>query len=398
MAETTYTLTINGATVDITISAIIGGSRTITSVAGNSGGNRGIQIVYAIDGEGVSFHYGAQVDEGGVVMGNNAIVDGNIFSNGDIIGGNGSQITGTAQIAGPGKKLSNVDIGVDAYVDICEDNGTVVTGVLHANVPGNCNYGSWDTSGLPVEAIALPIAGSWIQQRRDEAALGGTVGTQNISGAVSLGPKKIEGDLIVGTGATLTITGTLWVTGQFQTNNNSVVKLSAGYGNNSGIVIGDDFISILNNTVISGSGEEGSYVMVIGGKDDPLQRVMSVGNNSLGAIYYANHGRIHLNNNAEAREVSAYGVDLDPNATVTYEIGLQDPVFVSGPSAGGWRVVSWREIGPGSGLPQAEEIQNSPSLRAKRSNLMYIVTRLLRFARNDEIKSAFGNSITTKLF
>ena len=172
---------------------------------------------------------------------------------------------------------------------------------------------------------------------------------------MSLGPKKIEGDLIVGTGATLTITGTLWVTGQFQTNNTSVVKLSAGYGNNSGIVIGDDFISILNNTVISGSGEEGSYVMIIGGKDAPLQQVIDVSNNSLGAIYYANHGRIHLDNNAGAKEISGHGFDIDENATVSYEIGLQSPVFVSGPS-GGWRVVSWKEIGPGSGLPQAEEI------------------------------------------
>lgn len=47
-----------------------------------------------------SFHYGVQSGRGGFEMGNNAHVDGNIYANGDIVGGNGSYVTGDAWVAG----------------------------------------------------------------------------------------------------------------------------------------------------------------------------------------------------------------------------------------------------------------------------------------------------------
>lgn len=53
---------------------------------------------YKIDlirGKGLSFNYGLQAGQGGLYMTNNAIINGNVYSNGDIIGTNNAQIIGT---------------------------------------------------------------------------------------------------------------------------------------------------------------------------------------------------------------------------------------------------------------------------------------------------------------
>lgn len=51
-------------------------------------------------GIGVSFNYGVQVGEGGLDMSNNAIVNGSVYTNGNIILENSSTITGDAYVAG----------------------------------------------------------------------------------------------------------------------------------------------------------------------------------------------------------------------------------------------------------------------------------------------------------
>jgi len=190
---------------------------------------------------------------------------------------------------------------------------------------------------------SLPISDGVIQDWRDEAAAGGTVAGQNISGTVSLGPKKINGDLNVTNGAILIVTGTLWVTGQFQASNNAIIKLTPAYGANSGVIISDGVADISNNVAMSGSGQAGSYIMLAAAKNATSSQVLDVSNNTTGAIYYAPHGRIHFNNNAGAKEVTGYGFDLDNNATVTYESGLQSLHFTSGPS-GGYSVNQWHEV------------------------------------------------------
>ena len=62
---------------------------------------------------------------------------------------------------------------------------------------------------------------------------------------------------------------------------------------------------------------------------------INVFNNSAGVIYYASKSRIHFNNNATAKEATAYGIDLDNGATITYDSGLANANFTSGPG-GGW--------------------------------------------------------------
>jgi hypothetical protein len=59
-------------------------------------------------------------------------------------------------------------------------------------------------------------------------------------------------------------------------------------------------------------------------------------------LLYAPHGQIRLSQSASLKEVTAYKVVLRNSATVTYESGLSDLVFTSGPS-GGYSIKEWKE-------------------------------------------------------
>jgi len=65
-------------------------------------------------------------------------------------------------------------------------------------------------------------------------------------------------------------------------------------------------------------------------------------NNATGAVFYASLGLVKLHNGVNITELTAYKIDLDNNATVSYEQGVQNANFSSGP-AGGWKVKSWQE-------------------------------------------------------
>lgn len=57
-------------------------------------------------------------------------------------------------------------------------------------------------------------------------------------------------------------------------------------------------------------------------------------------LLYAAHGEILLQNNVELKEVTAYRVHLQNSAKVTYESGLANALFLSGPS-GGYTLDKW---------------------------------------------------------
>ena len=199
----------------------------------------------------------------------------------------------------------------------------------------------------------LPISDGVIDDWKNAAALGGTcappicdaLGNFSVLGgsSKSLGPIKINGNLTVDNNSTLTITGTIWVTGTIDLSNNCAVKLNSGYGTLSGIMLTDSTVSISNNCTFEGSGQPGSYVMMLSNKDNPTGIVMDIYNNSLGVVYYASKGIIHFSNNAQAKEATGYGISLDNNAAISYETGLQNINFTSGPG-GGYNITYWREV------------------------------------------------------
>ncbi len=229
------------------------------------------------------------------------------------------------------------------------------------NTKDTCTIGGTETTPTTPPSdppnIALPISDASIAQWKADAASGGNCvqPTCDAGGNLTLGngetltigPKKITGNLILSNSSKLTLTGTIWVAGNVSLSNGDpndyMVRLDASYGANSGMIVTDGTVSVANNVIFQGTGTPGSYVMMLTAKDAVSEVVMSVNNNSVGVIYYAGRGRIGFANNATALEATAYGIDLDVGATITYQSGLANALFSSGPSAG-WSIVSWKEL------------------------------------------------------
>ena len=258
-------------------------------------------------GDGVDFNYGIQVGQGGFQLSNNAGVNGNVYSNGNISGDNGSFITGSALAVGT---ITGVDV-----------SGTTQTGV----------------SSQP-----FPITDSQITEWKSEAAAGGVVGSQAFDGTNNtLGPKKIEGNLNLDNGARLTLTGTIWVTGNIVLSNNSQIRLSSTYGAADGIVAVDGNSTLDNSSTMSGSGTSGSYIMLLSTSNSGSAITLS--NNAGGSIFYAPNGTIQLDNNASVKQIVGKTISLANNAVIDYEQGIINANFVDGPG-GSYNIDSWKEI------------------------------------------------------
>ena len=345
-----YNLKVGNATATVEISDIVGGTRTITSKGNSLNRIRKIQIVYAISTQQVSFHYGAQVGEGGMIMGNGSQVLGNVFSNGSVTGG--GTIQNSIIVAGNGNKIDGITVGNDATVHTCKDSniGGNLTYVSGGSIQ-NCTVGG-ATSTRPneIELQPLPISQSQIDEWEEDAAAGGVITTNiSISGTKILGPIQIgtstnPKNLTVENGATLIIEGTVYVTGDITFNNNATVNLDSSYGSLSGIILTEGVITVENNVILNGSGQAGSYVLLLSTKNDTTNPVIDIRNNAAGSvIYYANSGLIYLANNMYAREVTGYKIQIANNAIIQYESGLEETNFSSGPG-GSWEITSWKEI------------------------------------------------------
>lgn len=336
------TLTLDGATATMTVTTD-GGTRIIESDGDVASARRKIKTTVTA-GTGVSFHYGVQVGDLGLKMGNNSSVIGNVYSNGDIDGGGSTNdsITGTAISAGS-HLLKDVQVNGDAYADrfaSCNIGGVAhyVTSIT------SCPAGSSVHDASPQPAGAFPITQAQIDAWETDAAAGGTlIGYALGSNAsASLGPKKVVGNLTVGNNSILTLTGTVWVTGTISLGNNVTIQLSpAGYGPSSGVIIMDGSIDLGNNAILNGSGQSGSYLMVL--STFGPGNAITLGNSAAGAIFYAPNGIIKVGNNLNLREATGRGLDVGNNASITYEAGLANVNFSSGPT-GGWNIQNWSEV------------------------------------------------------
>lgn len=308
----------NGQTVGTTETLSLGGS-TATTVTTDTASGKEVSSTGSVNqfvrkvkadltiGDGVAFHYGIQVGTGGFTLGNNAGVNGNVYANGSITGNNGSFISGDAFAVG---SVSGVSV-----------SGTTQTGLPAQNFP------------ITEEQIS-----SW----KAEALVGGSVGSQSLSGTSNtLGPKKISGDLSLSGNSRLKMTGSLWITGNLSLGNGAEVYLDSGYGSAGGVIIVDGSVSLSNGSSFTGSGAESSYIMVL--STSTSGSAISLGNNAGAVILYAPYGTVQLSNNAAVEQVSAKTISLSNNTIINYNTGIIDISFSSGPG-GGYEIDSWKEV------------------------------------------------------
>ncbi|MCK5085327.1 hypothetical protein KAK05_01300 [Candidatus Parcubacteria bacterium] len=259
--------------------------------------------------------------------------------------------------------IDNSNIGVDAYAK--NINNSDIVGVAHYEVQFTGSAGSsiQETVDDPA-VVALPVSDSNIADWEAAASAGGT-----FSDAAHCLPTEdiildacvLDCDFLPTAGIEITINGTVWVKGNIILGNGTSIKLSSAYAGNSGIIIADKpgsestsgKITVLNNVAICGSegfatfpdcnASNGSYLMMLSTHEHDSTYAIDVSNNAAGAIFYAHKGIANVNNNANLKEVTAYKLNLSNNATVTYESGLANASFSSGPE-GGWIINSWNEI------------------------------------------------------
>lgn len=346
-----YVIRLNSGTSTVAISDNIGGSRTITAEGNILGKKRKIQVVYTISTQKISFFYGAQVGDGGMSMGNNAKVEGNVYSNGSVTSAKG-YITGSIVVARNGNRIEGLQITGNAESFSCKDStiGGILTYVSGGSVVNCSASGSVQTKPNEIPAQNLPIPQSQIDAWKQDAQSGGTIaGDYTIPGGTTqnLGPIRITGNLVINNNATLNMRGTIWVVGNIRTNNGTTVKLdSASYGLNSGVLIADGKITVRPGTTLVGTGQTGSYLLLLSTNPELLDMnnpAIDIDNTAQGAIFYTSQGLIVLRNNVEAREITGFKIYLDNNAEVEYESGLENASFSSGPG-GSWEVANWKEV------------------------------------------------------
>ena len=353
---TPYTLAVEGGSTNIDVSDAIGGSRTIISNGSVKDRFRKINIVYEVASSQIPFFYGAQAGDGGVEMGNNSRIKGNVFSNGSVVSTSGKgYIDNSVIVAKNGNRIEGLDVGQDALVYSC------VKSTIHRDLtyvpPGtksNCSVtGSTNTRDQEVDSLDLPISLAQVSEWKDEASVNKSLDDYVLTdgATASLGPVQI-GDinnpknLTITNNAHLKITGTIYVTGNVEFSNNAIVELDKNsYGSFIGFIIADGRVTVGNNVILRGSGETGSYLLLLSTNSslNPSSPAISVGNNAEGVIFYTTSGLIYLSNNMKAREITGYKIKIDNNAEVQYESGLQNAIFSNGPG-GSWRVGSWKEV------------------------------------------------------
>lgn len=207
-------------------------------------------------------------------------------------------------------------------------------------VGGTLNPGQTDQPAQP-----LPISQAQIDEWKASALAGGvTPGPLLITGTVSMGPRQIDGDLTVTNDGILRLTGPLWVKGKILFDNDAQVNIDPSFGTAGTVIIADNpadplgsgTIILGNNVVLSGSGQAGSYPLIISASTNA--KAIELKNNSQGAIFYASVGTIDVSNNVIINQLTGYKISLSNNATINYTSGLANANFSSGPG-GSWALV-----------------------------------------------------------
>lgn len=225
--------------------------------------------------------------------------------------------------------------------------------VTAVNATGNiyCQVGSQNNKACISQPdptyTAFPVSEANITEWETDALTGGTYSGNYTVGPwpntdVTLGPKKINGNLTVTSGGTLTLSGNLWVTGDLILNGGSLIKLASSYGENDGVIIIDGTVTVSGGGHATGSGTTGSYIMFLSKSESPTSAI-SISGGSGAVIAYAPYGAITVTGGAALKEATGYSLIVSGGSTITYESGLTNNSFSSGPS-GTWSVNSWKEV------------------------------------------------------
>lgn len=203
--------------------------------------------------------------------------------------------------------------------------------IMNSTVSGT----SYPGSSVPPPKV-FPISDANIADWKDQAdGPNGTNVTSGINDCVStLGPIKVQGDVVFNSHCIVTINSPIWITGNLTFNTNNKLTLNSSYGSTSGVIVVDGRVALGSNNKLEGTGIGSSILMVLSNYDSktnliPAIVVTNEGNNG---VYYAKDGIIEPGNKNEYTELTAWGIKLVNNSTLNYLTGLSSTLFSAGPS------------------------------------------------------------------
>lgn len=246
-------------------------------------------------------------------------------------------------ISGIPTSLSGVTVQGNAWASSLSN--CTIGGNASYQTTSSCTVSGTENSGvIPAIPAPLPISAAQITDWETIAVAGGTIlGPYSISGTETLGPKKINGNLTITNGAVLTLSGPVWVNGNITLSNNASLLVSPSTGNSGAILIADAIssptsgrVTISNNVIIEGNGNENSFPMII--STNTGSEAIELSNNAAGVILYAPYGGIEVNNGASANQITAKQLEMNNNSSIIYMNGLQSTSFSNGPG-GSWAFV-----------------------------------------------------------
>lgn len=386
-------VTLDGNTATTTITTLSTTKKLINSIGDILFNTRRVKSTLNVV-SGSSFHYAIQAGAGGVYMRLTSSIVGDLYSAGPVCGGgktgtqclNGAAgtdniITGTVLVATTTANgvITNIRNQGTAsmyankiYSSIIASTTATCNTISGSNL-GSCTY-PWGEQP-PVE---LPIQRPQIESWEAAATAGGIITqaectleldehglyeyTYMIDSSRNLGPVEIQCNLEIvgatsGGGPTITLTGPVWVKGDIDIGGYSTVRVDpalTGQGL-SMVMIADNPANRLNSSsievesyipVFEGAGDN-SWVMLlsenIATSEGVNEKAIKLENDVVGKIIlYARLGDIALRNTSSISEVTGYKISLESSSSVTYEIGLQNVLFSSGPG-GAWTIQDWGE-------------------------------------------------------
>jgi len=350
------TISLNNASATMLVSNTPTGKQIISTATKNSNVRKILSDV--ILGSGASFNYGIQSGQGGVNMSNSSNVQGNVYSSGPVTG-SGNTINGDVVSSGPSGLIEDINVTGSAYAHTIRDSS--VGGNAYYVVKSNTSVSGTSYPNSPDQpAIDLPISDEQIAEFEADALAGGVISSPcpySISSNRTLGPIKITCNVSISGSPTVTLNGSVWVTGNISFTNSPVIRVGAGLGNKSVVMIADNpanrttssAISLRNSSSFYGSGSPGSFIFLISmnnsaelaGDEEAIEMDNSANGGAL--VLYAPHGLVAINNSASMKEVTAYKIRSRNSAQVIYDTGLVNTLFTSGPG-GGFEISNWGEV------------------------------------------------------
>jgi hypothetical protein len=229
--------------------------------------------------------------------------------------GNNFRVTGNVHA----NTIDNLKITKDAYFQT----------ILNSTVDGISNPGTAD----PPPKV-FPLSDANIQDWKNQAAAGGSVNGDITNCVSTLGPKKINGNVLFNSNCNTIVNSPIWITGNLTLNSNNDLRLNSNYGSTSGIIIVDGQVILGNNNKLEGSGIGSSILMVLSNYDSRTNGISAIVVNNSGnnGVYYAKNGIIEPGNSNSYTELTAWGIKLINNSVLNYKTGLSSTLFSSGPT------------------------------------------------------------------